>query len=82
MYYGEEAFVTRVAKSTQSREVPRRQRQPSRPPLGQLMKKDTPEAIGRAYREYGYRLAEIAQHLGVHYATVSRRLQQFERRIL
>lgn len=46
------------------------------------MKKDTPEAIGRAYREYGYRLAEIAQHLGVHYATVSRRLQQFERRIL
>ncbi len=79
MYYGEEEFVTRVAKSTQSREVPRRQQQPIRPPLGQLVKEDTPEAIGQAYREYGYRLAEIAQHLGVHYATVSRRLKQFER---
>ena len=44
------------------------------------MKEDTPEAIGQAYREYGYRLAEIAQHLGVHYATVSRRRKQFEQR--
>ena len=31
------------------------------------------------YREHGYRLHEIAAHLGVHYATVSRRLKQLER---
>jgi len=28
--------------------------------------------------QYGYRLAEIADHLGGHAATVSRRLQQAE----
>ena len=34
--------------------------------------------IHTAYRRYGYRLAEIAAHLGVHAATVSRRLKQAE----
>ena len=38
--------------------------------------------IHEAYRRHGYRLAEIADHLGVHYdflyATVSRRLKQAE----
>jgi DNA-binding NarL/FixJ family response regulator len=34
-------------------------------------------AIAEAY-ERGYRLNEIAAHLGVHYATVSRRLQRME----
>jgi putative transposase len=78
IYYGTEAFVIRVAKPTQSREVPRRQRQPMRPALRHLVQAGTPEEIERAYREYGYRLAEIARHLGVHYATVSRRLRSFE----
>ena len=32
--------------------------------------------IHRAYRQYGYRLAEIVDHLGVHAATVSRRFKQ------
>ena len=31
-----------------------------------------------AYRRYGYRLKEIAAHLDVHYATVSRRLARAE----
>jgi DNA-binding MarR family transcriptional regulator len=31
-----------------------------------------------ANRQYGYRLAEIADYLGVHPATVSRRLKQAE----
>lgn len=34
--------------------------------------------IHEAYRRHGYRLAEIAEHLGVHYSTVSRRLKQAE----
>ena len=78
LYYGDDQFVRSVAKPTLNPEVPRRQRQPVRPSLQQLVTEATPDAIGCAYREYGYRLAEIAQHLGVHYATVSRRLKQFE----
>jgi transposase len=34
--------------------------------------------IHDAYRLHGYCVAEIARHLGVHYATVSRRLTQAE----
>ncbi|MGH7960872.1 MAG: REP-associated tyrosine transposase [Candidatus Binatia bacterium] len=78
VYYGDETFVTTLAKQTASPEVPRRQRQPLRPALSQLLSTGTPQEIGRAYREYGYRLGEMAHHLGVHYSTVSRRLQQFE----
>ena len=39
--------------------------------------KEREKAIAEAY-EHGYRLNEIAAHLGVHYATVSRRLKRFE----
>ena len=31
--------------------------------------------IATAYRTYGYTLAQIAEHLGVRYSTVSRRLR-------
>ena len=34
--------------------------------------------IHMAYRQCGYRLAEVADHLGVHESTVSRRLKQAE----
>lgn len=34
--------------------------------------------IHEAYRRHGYRLIEIADHLGVHYATVSRWLKTAE----
>ncbi|MBM4256581.1 MAG: helix-turn-helix domain-containing protein [Deltaproteobacteria bacterium] len=78
VYYGDEQFITDLRQPPLHPEVPRRQRQPVRPPLSQLVTVDTAEAIGRAYRDHGYRLAEIAQHLGIHYATVSRRLKQFE----
>ncbi|MBS0158030.1 MAG: helix-turn-helix domain-containing protein [Nitrospira sp.] len=35
-------------------------------------------AFAVAYRQYGYRLREIAEHLGVHEVTVSRRLKRTE----
>jgi len=82
IYYGDGDFITAVtttvARETKSHEVPRRQRQPLRPALAQVVKSGTPEEVGRAYQAYGYRLADIAQHLGVHYSTVSRRLKEFE----
>jgi REP-associated tyrosine transposase len=81
IYYGDEPFVTKVAKATPSREVPRRQRQPVRPGLASLLKTGTSEEVGSAYRKYGYRLGEIAQQLGVHYSTVSRRLHRFEQHL-
>lgn len=78
IYYGDESFVQQVAQGTTSGEVPRRQRHPLRLTLATLVPTGTPEEIGRAYREHGYQLMEIARHLGVHYATVSRRLRRFE----
>ena len=38
--------------------------------------------IHTAYRQYGYRFAEIAEHLDVHAATVSCRLKQAEEAVL
>ena len=35
--------------------------------------------VGVAYRDYGYTFREIAEHLGCHYSTVSRRLRREER---
>lgn len=62
------------------REIPRRQTQASRPALQVLFqrKQSHGQLIHAAYRQYGYRLAEIADYLNVHYATVSRRLKQAE----
>ena len=37
--------------------------------------REHPKMVGQ---EHGYRIREIATHLGVHYATVSRRLKQLE----
>ena len=37
------------------------------------------ESVYRAYTDYGYTLKEIAEYLGVHYATVSRALRRVER---
>jgi DNA-binding MarR family transcriptional regulator len=37
------------------------------------------EAMYTTYAEYGYPLKEIAEYLGVHYATVSRALRCMER---
>jgi putative transposase len=62
------------------RDVARRQTQAQRPSLRVLFQRNGEPArlIHTAYRQYGYRLAEIAKHLGVHPATVSRRLTQAE----
>ena len=61
---------------------PRRpeQWQPIRPPLTEIFtpwSSDT--AIATAYREHGDSLREIADHLGRHYTTISRRLHHAEK---
>jgi hypothetical protein len=81
IFLGSDEFISRHAsrKKDEIREVPRVQRRAVRPTLDQILKKKTGERfVAIAYREYGYRMNEIAQHLGVHYATVSRRLKALE----
>ncbi|MGH7964525.1 MAG: addiction module toxin RelE, partial [Candidatus Binatia bacterium] len=78
VYYGDDKFIATLAQRPSSPEVPRRQRQPLRSPLSDLLLHGTPQEIGRAYIEHRYRLGELARHLGVHYSTVSRRLRQYE----
>lgn len=80
IYLGSEAFIARHQPDELIREVPRRQTQAHRPTLEVLFRKAQPRgrAIHMAYRQYGYRLVEIAGYLGVHYATVSRWLRQAE----
>lgn len=80
IYFGSEAFIAQHQPNRVIRDIPRRQTQAQRPPLWILFqrKERSSRLIYTAYRQYGYRLAEIAGHLGVHPATVSRRLKQAE----
>lgn len=58
-------------------EVPRAQLQPRRRPLPDILATE-PAPILSAYHEHGYRLHEIAAHLGRHYSTISRALRREE----
>ena len=81
IYLGGDKFIEEHTVGGASiEEVPREQWKPVRPSLEKLFRGKEMNAIGAAYREHGYRLREIAQHLGVHYATVSRRLKRLESR--
>ncbi len=81
IYLGGDKFIEEhMVGGASIKEVPREQWKPVRPSLEKLFRGKEMNAIGVAYREHGYRLREIAQHLGVHYATVSRRLKRLESR--
>lgn len=80
IYLGSEEFVAQHQPNRAIRDIPRRQTQAQRPSLHVLFQTrgEPTRLIFTAYRQYGYRLVEIADHLGVHAATVSRRLKQAE----
>ncbi|CBK42314.1 conserved protein of unknown function [Nitrospira defluvii] len=80
IYLGSEKFVAQHQPNRVIRDIPRRQTQAQRPSLETLFewKGALEKTIHQAYRQYGYRLADIADHLGVHAATVSRRLKRAE----
>jgi putative transposase len=80
IYNGSTAFVDRHAPKRRIKEVPRRQWDPVPPSLHAVFAEHDGDGIGAAYRTYGYTLAQIADQLGVHYSTVSRRLRRLERR--
>jgi DNA invertase Pin-like site-specific DNA recombinase len=78
IYLGSEAFIEEHASGKKDiREIPRAQLRTAKPSLEKIFGRRGEKAIGEAY-EQGYRVNEIADHLGVHYATVSRRLKRIE----
>ncbi|MGH7886850.1 MAG: transposase [Candidatus Binatia bacterium] len=79
IYLGSDEFIERhAAQDEELKEIPRAQRRAVKPTLDKLFAKGQEAGIAQAYREHGYRLHQIAAHLGVHYATVSRKLKKIE----
>ena len=83
LFLGPASFVDEIKdliKST-SLEIPRRQRFAARPALGKLIPRSTKatDHQNTEARGYGYTLQEIGAHLGIHYATVSRRADRYKR---
>jgi len=80
---GDDAFVERhrQAKDTEVlREVSKAHRRSVALPLDdyRLRHLDKDEAMARAYLSGAYTMADIGQHFGVHYMTVSRAVRRFE----
>ena len=80
---GEEGFVDKLAghlkKKRNIPEIPRCQRYAHRPPLEKLFGGEARTnvlkrraAVTKAVEQYGYRIREIAAHLGLHDSSVSR----------
>lgn len=80
---GSEAFVEKMRPLLEGKdeikEIPRAQRLLHRPSLGELFTETVRgdkvlrnEAMRKAYLAYGYSMAAIARHAGVHYSTVSK----------
>ena len=82
IYLGSEKFIKSIPKpKTKLNEVPRAQRLLDRPRLKEIFAEaeTEDEGIFKAYHDYGYTMREIAEYLGIHYATVSRHLRRMER---
>ena len=80
IYLGSESFVANLPRPDATLcEIPKMQRFADRLTLSEAFSAGGgSEAIHRAYRNLGYTQREIAQHLGVHYATISRRIRKWE----
>ena len=79
---GSDAFVEKMRplleQKAELKEIPRTQRLLHRPSLMVVYKSysrrqdHVGRAIQKAYLDYGYSMATIARHAGVHYSTVSK----------
>jgi REP element-mobilizing transposase RayT len=73
------AMAAHLPDAPPSPEIARRDWQATRPPLREILPRNgTDRQIAVAYRQYGYTMREIAEMLGRHYSTVSRRLKDYE----
>jgi len=82
VYLGCDAFIEEHAPALlPAGEIPRAQVQVTRPPLSALVTDPQDvDAIAHTYLDHRYTQQEIANHLGVHYSTISRRMQSVEKR--
>ncbi len=86
LFLGSDQFMENIEHLIKEQEklseIPKRQRYVTRPSLDKLfLDKDRKDAqIYQAYRKYGYTLIDIAKHLAVHYATISRAIKRIEKR--
>jgi len=89
IFLGTEEFIKDLRglleKKVKIKEVPRVQRYVARPSLKGLLKGKREKgrlagdrAIYDAYVRYGYTMKEIADHLGLHYATIGRAIKRME----
>jgi REP-associated tyrosine transposase len=75
---GSEAFLReRFGHEPPLPEIPRLQVEPLPPSLEELFAHE-PLPVATAYRRHGYTIGQIAEYLGCHYSTVSRRLRREE----
>ncbi len=87
VFLGSEDFVakhTLLLADERLGEIPKTQRHDPRPTLAKIfsgkprIKKEIAKGAHRAYVEWGYTMKQIADYLGVHYATISRAIKQYE----
>jgi hypothetical protein len=89
IFFGKEEFIKKLSgllnEKEGIKEVPKNQRYVARPSLRELFRRKKGEerklgakTIYAAYVRYGYSMKEIAEYLGVHYATISRAIKQVE----
>lgn len=82
LFLGRDAFVENLQANLDQRrlrEVPRVQRRRCAPPLSEFAAMgDRHEGMARAYLSGGYSQQMVADHFGVHYATVSRAVKRLE----
>jgi hypothetical protein len=92
LWIGGENFLEEIRKDLEARagatEFRLTERMAHRPSLEEMISPEEMEdrgrlvlAVGRAYLEARYTQRQIAQHLGVHYMTVSRLLRAHEREL-
>jgi REP element-mobilizing transposase RayT len=91
VFLGTEEFIQGLnellRRKENVKEVPRPQRYVARPSLSEILKgvkqnekKAQDKDIYMAYTRYGYTMKEIAEHLGIHYATISRAVKREEQK--
>lgn len=88
LYLGDENFIDKIKKLIKNKEtlkeIPKTQWYIAKPSLEDIFKHKNKKLIDKAAYEahvrYGYTLKDIAEHLDVHYATISRAVKRIEER--
>jgi hypothetical protein len=89
LFLGGDSFIEKFKQLMRDKEalkeIPKVQRYVTRPPLEKILKnkrkdkKLKDKVVYKAHTRYGYTLREIAEYLGVHYATISRAINRITR---